>query len=338
MLNTEQLRPLDRSAEVQRSDRCSSSSNPKSPIPNPKSRVSLDQLERVCQKPDHRRVGNWMARRISRPAALRITWLLAPWGVTANAATLAAWGCGLAAAGALAWGTMGGWIAGAVLLQLWYLLDHGDGQLARLRGTASLDGVQLDYLMHHTVNLLVPLGIGFGLFLASPPQSESGRVAPILAALKVAGGLAWGVALLLITLQHDARYKAFHQRLKRLHGTLYVYGGGGGRPEAQPAVPRHPLRLAAWLARKACETHVMMNLVTLLALLQWGLGDTRLHSAQTYLFLMAPLALAVAAWTIFRSQRAQTAEHEFRAWYRVPPGCELVFHDGWWTVQEPGDS
>ena len=51
-----------------------------------------------------------------------------------------------------------GWIVAAGLLQLWYLLDHVDGQLARLRGTASLDGVQLDFLMHHTVNLLVPLG------------------------------------------------------------------------------------------------------------------------------------------------------------------------------------
>jgi hypothetical protein len=333
MVNSKGLRPLGTSAEVKRDDGGPSSSNPKSQIPNLKSRIPLKQLERVCQKPDHRRIGNWMARRISRPMALRITWLVAPWGVTANAATLAAWGCGLAAAGALAWGTVGAWIVGAALLQLWYLLDHVDGQLARLRGTASLDGVQLDYLMHHTVNLLVPLGIGFGLFVASS-QSEPGRVVPILANLKLAAGLVWGVALLLITLQHDARYKAFYRRLKRLHGTLHVHGGGGGRPEAQPTIPRHSLRLAAWLARKACETHVIMNVVTLLALFQWGLGDTRLHTAQAYLFLMAPLALAVAGWTILRSQRSEAAEQEFLAWYRVPPGCELVFSDGWWEVQK----
>ena len=266
-----------------------------------------------------------MARRISRPAALRITWLVAPWGVTANAATLAAWGCGLAAAAAFGWGTIGGWLLGAGLLQLWYLLDHVDGQLARLRGTSSLDGVQLDYLMHHTVNLLVPLGVGFGLFVRT---AES---------VWLLGGVVWGVALLLITLEHDARYKAFYRRLKRLHGTLHVHGGGGGRPAPQPAIPRHPLRLAAWAARKACETHVLMNLLTLLALLHWTLGDARLYAAQACLLLLAPLALTVTAWTLVRSQRTQTAEQEFAAWYRVPPGHELIFHDGWWTVQESED-
>lgn len=266
-----------------------------------------------------------MARRISRPAALRITWLVAPWGVTANAATLAAWGCGVAAAAALAWGTVWGWLLGTGLLQLWYLLDHVDGQLARLRGTSSLDGVQLDYLMHHTVNLLVPLGIGFGLFVRTAEP------------LWLLGGLGWGVALLLITLQHDARYKAFYRRLKRLHGTLHLHGGGGGRPEPQPTVPRHPLRLAAWAARKVCETHVLMNFLTLLALLQWSLGDLRLLGAQASLLLLAPLALVVVAWTLVRSQEAQAAEREFGAWYRVPPGCELVFRNGWWTVAEPED-
>jgi len=266
-----------------------------------------------------------MARRISRPAALRITWIVAPWGITANAATLAAWGCGVAAAAALAWGTMWGWLLGTGLLQLWYLLDHVDGQLARLRGTSSLDGAQLDYLMHHTVNLLVPLGIGFGLFVRTAEP------------LWLLGGLGWGIALLLITLQHDARYKAFYRRLKRLHGTLHVLGGGGGRPEPQPPIPRHPLRLVAWAARKVCEIHVLMNLLTLLALLQWGLGDWQLLGAQACLLLLTPLTLAVTAWTVVRSQRAQAAEREVGAWYRAPPGCELVFYDGWWMVLESKD-
>ena len=55
--------------------------------------ITLREFSRRCQKPDHDRIGNWMARRISRPLALRITWVLAPWGVSANTATLAAWVC-----------------------------------------------------------------------------------------------------------------------------------------------------------------------------------------------------------------------------------------------------
>jgi len=288
-------------------------------------RLPFDELQRRCQKPDHRRVGNWMARHVSRPAALHVTRVVAPWGVSAHMATLAAWGCGLGAAAAFGWGTVWGWIAAAALLQLWYLLDHVDGQLARLRGTASLDGVQLDYLMHHTVNLLVPLGIGCGLFVQTAEP------------LWPLAGLVWGVSLLLITLQHDARYKAFIQRLQRVRGRLLVAGGGGGRPEPQPPIPRSPLRLAAWTGRKACEIHVILNVLTLAALAQWLVGDTHLLIGKIYLGVAAPVALAVAVWTIARSQCLDSVEREFAAWYRVPPGHDLTFSDGWWNVEARQD-
>jgi hypothetical protein len=287
--------------------------------------IPLSELEGRCQKPDHRRLGNWMARRVSRPAALRITRVVAPWGLSANLATLVAWAAGVAAAAAFAWGTVWGWVLGAVLLQLWYLLDHVDGQLARLRGTASLDGVQLDYLMHHTINLLVPVGVGCGLFVSSAEP------------LWVLGGLLWGVSSLLITLHHDARYKAFIQRLKRLHGQLHVCGGGGGRPGAPPPPPRRPWRLVAWTVRKACEMHVVLNVLALIALGQWLAGDQRLLIGRVYLVLMGPAAAAVAGGTIFRSQRSGSAEREFAAWYRVPPDHQLVFCDGWWTIEPAED-
>lgn len=288
-------------------------------------RIPLSQLERCCQKPDHRRLGNWMARRVSRPAALRITRVVAPWGVSANLATLVAWAGGMAAAAAFGWGTVWGWVLGAVMLQLWFLLDHVDGQLARFRGTASLDGAQLDYLMHHTINLLVPLGVGWGLFAASAEP------------LWLAAAAVWAVSSLLITLHHDARYKAFVRRLKRLRGRLEVHGGGGGRPTAQPPLPRRPLRLLAWTARKACEMHVVLNVLALIALGQLLAGDGQLLLGRIYLALTAPTAAAVAGWTIFRSQQSGSAEREFAAWYRVPPGHELIFSDGWWIVQPAED-
>ncbi len=284
-------------------------------------RLPAAELERLCQKPDHRRVGNWMARHVTRPAALQITRVIAPSGVSAHAVTLLAWVWGTAGAAAFGWGTVWGWVLGAVMLQVWYLLDHVDGQLARLRGTASLDGVQLDYLMHHTINLLVPLGIGCGLFARTGEP-----LWPLV-------GLLWGVALLLITLQHDARYKTFIKRLKRVRGRLQVLGGGGGRPSPQPPVPRRPLRLMGWIARKACETHVLLNVLALIALGQLLAGDERLLAGSVCLAAMSPLAVAVAAWSIGRSLYRGSAEKEFAAWYRVPPGHELIFVDGWWIVE-----
>ncbi|HEX2518975.1 MAG TPA: CDP-alcohol phosphatidyltransferase family protein, partial [Castellaniella sp.] len=181
-------------------------------------RPSLIELEQRCQKPDHRRIGNWMARRVARPLALRITWIILPMGLSAHAATLICWLVGLCAVAAFAGGSPGGWFAGALLLQVWYMLDHVDGQLARYRSTASLDGVELDYLMHHSLNLLVPLGTGSGLAIELCDPVWAGC------------GLAWGMGLLFIGLLHDARYKAFIQRLKRVQGELLLIGGGGARP------------------------------------------------------------------------------------------------------------
>lgn len=120
-----------------------------------------------CQKPGYRRIGNWFARRVSRPLALHVTWILLPTGISAHAVTFVAWTCTVAAAVAFGCGGNIGWLAGAGLLQLWYLLDHVDGQIARYRERESLDGVQLDYLMHHTVDILIPCGLGFGLFQAN---------------------------------------------------------------------------------------------------------------------------------------------------------------------------
>jgi hypothetical protein len=282
---------------------------------------ALSDLEQRCQKPDHRRIGNWMARRLTRPLALRVTRVVLPWGVSAHMATLAAWAVALAAVVCLGCGTIAGWVTGAILLQLWYLLDHVDGQLARYLGTESLDGAALDYLMHHTVNLLVPISIGWGM-------SAGGQRGWLLL------GIAWGVGLLLLGLVNDVRYKAFLKRLKRLEGELRVIGGGGGRPAPPPAVPRRPLAAAVWLARKTCETHVMMNVASLLALVQLLLGDSNLVVGQVYLATMGLVAPLLATATIGRSLHRESAEREFAAWFQPPPGCDLVYDSGWWRVEE----
>ncbi|HVW36052.1 MAG TPA: CDP-alcohol phosphatidyltransferase family protein [Pirellulales bacterium] len=286
-------------------------------------RLSLAELERRCQKPDHRRVGNWMARRVSRPLALRVTWLVLPWGLSAHAATGSAALVAFASAISFGFGSLSSWLLGAALLQFWYLLDHVDGQLARFRGTASLDGVQLDYLMHHVVNLIVPWGLGIGL---------EGR--PLDATWLVLG-LVFSLGLVTIGLVNDTRYKAFIERLKSLDGELRVVGGGGCPTTAAPAIPRRPLRWAAYLARKSCEIHVVMNALSVVSVVAWLIEDQALLIAQIYLCLMAPGAAIVALATIVRSLRAGASEQEFARWYRPPEDHCLVF-DGrrWRTLPE----
>lgn len=287
-------------------------------------RLPLAELERRCQKPDHRRIGNWMARRVSRPLALRVTWLVLPWGLSAHATTGLAALAAAAAAVAFGYGSLSSWLLGAALLQLWYLLDHVDGQLARFHGVASLDGVQLDYLMHHVVNLIVPWGLGFGL--ARPPLGATWLVL----------GLVFSLGLAAIGLINDTRYKAFIERLKALDGELRVMGGAGGGPAPAAAKARSPLRLAALAARKACEIHVVMNALTALAAAQWLFDDRTLSIARLYVLVMAPGALIVALAAIVRSLRGESCEREFAQWYRPAEGQRLTFDGRRWRI-EPED-
>ncbi|MGD9125888.1 MAG: CDP-alcohol phosphatidyltransferase family protein [Planctomycetia bacterium] len=284
-------------------------------------------LLKKCLKPDSETIGNWMARRISRPMALQVTRIIAPLGIPADLMTCFAWATGLAAAVAFAFGQPWGWIVGAILLQLWYLLDHVDGQLARLYETESLDGAGLDYLMHHSLGIAVPLGVGFGLQHAGMEGSTTSSPW----ALPVA--IAWALGLQLVVAVHDTRYKAFTKRLKRLKGQLIVEGGSGARPTPTAGPPLRPDRLVIWTARKLCEQHVTMNLLTVLAILALFWPAWIYQASLVYLIVMAIVAWLVAIWSIGRSVLRRDAEAEFAAWYKTPPGHTLQKIDGWWVVE-----
>lgn len=284
-------------------------------------RPSLTELRGRCLKPQPDRLGNWFARRIVRPAALRITWLLLPTSCSAHAVTLAALAAALAGTFLLARGTTACLFMAAIAWHLWYLLDHVDGQVARWRGTATLDGTQLDYLMHHICNLLLPAGVGWGLFV------RSGRPEWLI----LSG--TWGLGLLLLGLHHDARYKAFVQRLKLLHGELRLVGGGGGRPAPPTPAPRHPLRWGVWLVRKLCEPPGLLALLTATGgfALCWPVRSHVL--LQAAVAVLGPLSLLVAIADIARSLHTGACEREFALWFRPWPGQRLEFDSGFYYVR-----
>jgi hypothetical protein len=138
---------------------------------------------------------------------------------------------------------------------------------------------------------------------------------------------------LVLGLHHDARYKSFIQRLKRLHGTLEVVGGGGGRPEAAASPSSAPLAIVRWCLRKACEIHVTMNALTILAVAMLLNVETGLLAARIYTGGMACCAAIVTVMSIGRSLNNSATEQEFAAWYRVPRGHVLTYRDGFWFVE-----
>lgn len=278
---------------------------------------TLAELAAGCQKPYHRTRGNWYARRVARPSAVLGTWLCIRLGVSAHFVTALAWLSGLAACMTLG---CGWWLLGALLLQWWYFLDHVDGQVARWKRSESLDGVQFDYLMHHSLTLLVPVAIGWGAAAAVDDR------------LWNALGLAWGSGSLLLKLCDDSRYKALFQRLKRLHGEFRVVGGALG-PTAVIDETKPWWRRFLRASRIALEMHVVINVLSLIGVISLcadGVARSLVCGLLVYGATAEPMIFLVQ---LVRGLQRESAEQEFKRWFRLPPGATVRVEQGDWFIE-----
>ena len=272
-------------------------------------RPTLAELRAVVQKNHHRVIGNWLARRVGRPSAVYGTWLAVRLGVSAHAVTAAALGTSVGSAVLIGSGTRWGFVAGVGLAYAAFWLDHVDGQVARWRGSSSLDGVYFDYLLHHVANLTLGFALGFGL------AARSGDVGWAAAGAAIATG--WAV----LSLHNDCRYKAFFQRLKASAGAFRVEGGAGGRPAPPPGWPRRGLGMLTWPAFKLCEGHVVLIGLAILAGLAAVAPGVWVEAWRWSVRGMMVLAPTLAALRVARSIRAGGAEAEFTRWFHPdPPG------------------
>jgi phosphatidylglycerophosphate synthase len=272
---------------------------------------TLAELRATVQKQRHREIGNWMARRIARPTAVYGSWVAVRLGLSAHQVTLAALAASLGGAIAIGTGSRAGFMLGLALAHLGFWLDHVDGQIARWRGTAGLDGVYFDYVMHHVGNLTLGFGLGFGL------ASRSGQPAWALAGFAIAGGWA------LLSLHNDCRYKAFFQRLKSADGAYLVASGSGGRPLPPASWPKRGTGLLSWPLYKICEPHVVLIMITGLAFLAGLSPSLWLSCWRSAVLAMAVLAPLLGAARIARSVARGSTEAEFARWFR-PAGASTL--------------
>lgn len=265
---------------------------------------TLAELRTRVHKQRHREIGNWLARRVARPSAVYGTWVAVRLGLSAHQVTLVALAASVASAVSLALGSRLGFIAGVLLAHAAFWLDHVDGQVARWRGTASLDGVYFDYLMHHLSSLCLGFGLGYGLAVRTGDLRWS------------AAGFALAVGWTLLSLHNDCRYKAFFQRLKRDQGTYRVDGGSGGRPGPAPGWPRRGLAALTWPAYKICEPHVVLVWLTIIAVLATIAPTVWITLWRLSLLIGSVAVPALAFGRIARTIGRGSVEDEFSRWFR----------------------
>ena len=241
---------------------------------------SLKELNQICQKPDYKTKGNWMVRHILRDAALPATWLLLHTPVTANQVTTVSLVIGVA--GILLFGheSRSLFLLGALLLQTWYFLDHVDGQIARYRKTASLTGRFFDFITHHIIHGAIFFALSYYCY-----QHTSHTGFLIL-------GFISSFSMILFNLISDTKYKTFLEYLLQRREFRFKEIRG------ETTVTENPRKLNFWafvfsFLHKASEVHVVMNLLTFLAVIQLWTGEG--IDARFFLFLFYAVTLPVLA-------------------------------------------
>jgi hypothetical protein len=265
---------------------------------------TISELRARVHKDRPREIGNWLARRVARPTAVYGCWLAIRLGLTAHQVTLAALMSSIGGSVAIGTGNRFGFIAGVLLALLGFWLDHVDGQVARWRGTTSLDGVYFDYLMHHLANLALGFALGYGL------AARSGDARWTIAGFAISAGWA------LLSLHNDCRYKAFFQRLKSTTRSFRIDGGRGGRPQPPAPWPRRGHAALTWPAYKLCESHVVLMALTALSLLAIAAPVLWLALWRRWVCAMAILAPLLGIGRAARSLARRTVEAEFSVWFQ----------------------
>lgn len=125
---------------------------------------SIKELKKICQDSKTETM-DWYSKIFYRNISIYITKLLLHTSITANHVTLFTIVLGLAAGILFSFGTYPHILAGALLLQLWLILDCVDGEIARYRGTAGICGKYIESLDHYITEPFTVVCVGYGLYV-----------------------------------------------------------------------------------------------------------------------------------------------------------------------------
>ena len=115
------------------------------------------------------------ARYIVRHLSILFTWIFVRTPISANQVTILQEVLGVTGVVLLAFGKINLSLLGVAMLQLGYILDCSDGEVARWKNQKSINGVFLDLVGHLIIIPGYMFGLGFGVWM------QTGRIEAIIA-------------------------------------------------------------------------------------------------------------------------------------------------------------
>jgi hypothetical protein len=128
----------------------------------------IDEIEKRFLRSSGKSQDGFVSRYLNRPISRVVTRLLLRFPTTPNAWTLSTFPIPVIASLVLSHGTYGSFVWGLVLFQIFSILDGCDGEIARAKFMESERGRKLDALFDVLSNILLVIGLGFGLRQAHP--------------------------------------------------------------------------------------------------------------------------------------------------------------------------
>jgi hypothetical protein len=123
----------------------------------------IDEIEKRFLRGSGKSQDGFVSRYLNRPISRAVTRLLLRFPTTPNAWTLLVFPIPIVASLILTRGTYWSFLWGLVLFQIFSVLDGCDGEIARAKFLESESGRRLDYLCDIVGNILLVIGLGFGL-------------------------------------------------------------------------------------------------------------------------------------------------------------------------------
>jgi len=134
----------------------------------------IDEVEIRFLRGSGKSQDGFVSRYLNRPISRVATRLLLRFPTTPNAWTLLIFPIPIAASLILLHGTYGSFLWGLVLFQVFSVLDGCDGEIARAKFLESESGRRLDDFFDILSNILLVVGLGFGLSRQSNLAGHSG--------------------------------------------------------------------------------------------------------------------------------------------------------------------